>query len=367
MRIVHLNSERGWRGGEAQLFLLAKDLRKRKHEQWIVGHSDGSLLEEAHKNEFHTYGLNLSFEFDPVSIWKLASILKKHKIEVLHMHTPRSVTIGGIASKIANVKVNIISRRVDFSLRNNLLRKIKYQWGVDRIIAISHAINRILISDGIRPEMIDVIQDGIDLNRFYSRNSRLAFRNEIGVSEKTPLMGMIAHFADHKGHRYLIEAVEILVRKIPDVHFVLVGEGELKDAIQLQTQKLGLEDKITFTGFRNDIPNILASLDLFVLSSHLEGLCTSLMDAMAMSLPIVATCAGGIPEVVEDGVTGLLVKEKNPEKLAAALTRMIQDESLRVQYGKAGRRRVENLFGAEIMVSKTEILYQEILRAKTNQ
>ena len=366
MRIVHLNSEKGWRGGEAQLVLLAKGLKKKGHEQWIGGHLKGRLIEEAKKEGFQTYGLNLSFEFDLVAIWNLVRILKTCQVDVLHMHTPRAITIGGIASKIANVKVNIISRRVDFSLRNNLLRKIKYQWGIDRIIAISHAIKRTLVCDGIRPQIVDVIQDGIDLDRFDSRSSGVAFRTEIGVSEKAPLMGMIAHFADHKGHRYLIEAAEILVRKIPDAHFVLVGEGELKDAIQVQTQKLGLEKTITFTGFRNDIPNILASLDLFVLSSHLEGLCTSLMDAMVMSLPIVATRAGGIPEVVEDGVTGLLVPAKNPEKLAAAMTRLIEDESLRVQYGRAGRRRVESLFGAEAMVSMTEALYQKILRAKTN-
>jgi L-malate glycosyltransferase len=364
LRILHLNTERTWRGGETQLLLLARGLKTRGHEQWVVGQPGSPLLERAGADGLEVFGIPMPSEFSPSAIWKLSRLFHRLKIQAVHMHTPRACTLGGIAARISKVKVKVISRRVDFTLRYNPLRKLKYGWGIDRIIAVSGAIRGVLIQDGMDPDRIEVIHSGVGLSRFDPDLSGDTFRKEMGIGPETSVIGNIAHFADHKGHRYLVEAAGEVIRHRPGARFVLVGDGELKKTIESQVRGLGLENNVVFTGFRTDIPSILAAFDLFVLSSHLEGLCTSLMDAMAMGKPVVATTAGGIPEVVEDGVTGLLVPPKNPPALAEAMIRMIEDADLRRKFGEAGRRRAVEQFGDEAMVVKTETLYQTILKSK---
>ena len=179
-----------------------------------------------------------------------------------------------------------------------------------------------------------------------------------------PVIGHVGHFADHKGHRYLVEAVPAILRRFPDIKVVLVGEGELRSEVEAQVNRLGIVKSVIFTGFRTDISSILASFDLFVLPSHLEGLCTSVMDAMAVGLPVVATRTGGVPEVVEDGETGLLVPPRDPDALADGVLRMLNDPGLRYRMGQAGRRRVLDHFSADAMVEGTENIYYEILKKK---
>ncbi len=143
------------------------------------------------------------------------------------------------------------------------------------------------------------------------------------------MIGTIAHLTDHKGHTYLLDAIPQVLKEFPHSFFLFVGDGELKDSLKTKSRILGIRDRVFFTGFREDIPEILSILDLFVLPSHLEGLCTSLMDAMYMGVPIVATTAGGIPEVIENGKTGLLVPPKDPIALAEAIIKLLKDKSKR--------------------------------------
>jgi glycosyltransferase involved in cell wall biosynthesis len=362
LRIAHIDTERTWRGGEAQLMHLARGLATKGHRQWVVGQPGSPLLDRASKEGLETVSLGMPWEFSLPAIIRLVRFFRQNGIHVVHMHTSHAGTLGGIASKIAKVKVKVISRRVDFSIRNNLFRKLKYEWGANRIIAISEGIRDVLVKDGINPSRIVVIRSGIDLSRFDPALSPATFRKEIGVDLTTPLIGNIAHFADHKGHRYLIEAAREVMASLPGARFVLVGEGELKKSIEELVARLGLEKAVILTGFRTDIPAILAALDLFVLSSHLEGLCTSVMDAMAMGIAVVATRTGGVPEVVEDGVTGLLVPPRDPGALAGAIVRMIKDATLRQRMGRAGRERVVARFSARAMVDETETLYYQILK-----
>ena len=364
LRIAHIDTERTWRGGEAQLLHLAIGLSKRGHRQWVVGQPGSPLLERAGEGGLETVVLPMPSEFSLPAIWKLSRLLQKQEIQVVHLHTSHACTLGGLAAKLASVPVKIISRRVDFSIRSNPFRKLKYGWGTDRIIAISEGVRDVLVRDGINPEQVVVIRSGIDLSRFDPIIPPELFRKEIGVDSATPVIGNIAHFADHKGHRYLIEAAGRVLAHIPEARFVLVGDGELKKSMEEEVARRGLSAAVLFTGFRTDIPKILAAFDLFVLSSHLEGLCSSIMDAMAMGIAVVATRTGGIPEVVEEGGTGLLVPPRDPVALADAILRLMGDPKRRRQMGQAGRRRVTARFSAESMVDETEKLYRLILEQK---
>jgi len=364
LRILHLDTERTWRGGEAQLLHLAEGLARRGHFCIVAGQPGSPLLARAAQKGLKTEPVAMSSEWSLSAVRLLSRILKRERIQVIHMHTSHACTLGGWAARLAGVPVRIISRRVDFSVRSNPFRRLKYQWGVDRIVAISEGVRAVLIGDGLDPARIEVIRSGIDPRPFDPAYPSVEARREFGIAEKSPVVGCVAHFADHKGHRYLVEAAARVAAAVPDIRFLLVGDGELRPQIELQIKELKLERQIILTGFRNDIPRLLAAMDIVVLSSHLEGLGTSLLDAMAMARPVVATRVGGIPEMVEDGLTGRLVPPRDPAALADALIELIRRPDEQKRMGEAGRARMLEKFSAEAMVSATEALYLKILSEK---
>lgn len=364
LRILHLDTERTWRGGEAQLLHLAEGLSRRGHVCIVAGQPASPLLERAAEKGLKTVAVTMPSEWSLSAVLFLARILKRERVQVIHMHASHACTLGGWAARLAGVPVRIISRRVDFSVRSNPFRRLKYQWGVDRIVAISEGVRSVLIGDGLDPNRIEVIRSGIDPRPFDPNYPAGMARLELGIPDQSPVVGCVAHFADHKGHRYLIEAAARVAAAVPDVRFLLVGEGELRPQIERQIKELKLEKHVILTGFRNDIPRLLAAMDIVVLSSHLEGLGTSLLDAMAMARPVIATRVGGIPEMVEDGVTGRLVPPRDPAALAGALIELINRPDERKRMGEAGRVRMLSMFSAEAMVAATEAVYREILTRK---
>ena len=364
MHILHLDTERTWRGGEAQLLHLAEGLARRGHRCIVAGPPGSPLLSRAAEKGLKTEAVTMPSEWSLSAVLALTRVLKRERIQVIHMHSSHACTLGGWAARLAGTPVRIISRRVDFSVRSNPLRKFKYQWGVDRIVAISEGVRNVLVADGLDPGRIAVIRSGIDPRPFDPNDPGTEIRKEFGIPERSPVIGCVAHFADHKGHRYLIEAAVRVAAAVPDVRVLLVGEGELRPAIELRIKELKLEQYVLLTGFRKDIPKLLAAMDIVVLSSHLEGLGTSLLDAMAMARPVVATRVGGIPEMVVNGVNGILVPPRDPAALADALIELIQRPDERKRMGQAGRARMLELFSAEAMVAATEAVYLKVLSQK---
>src|SRR5439155_1726404 len=181
-----------------------------------------------------------------------------------------------------------------------------------------------------------------------------------------PVVGNIAALVPHKGQRYLIDAAHLVVQRVPDARFVILGEGELREHLQRQVHEHHLEKHVLLPGFRTDVLGCLKAFDLFVMSSVTEGLGTSLLDAMAASRPIVATTAGGIPEIVEDGVNGLLVPPRDQHALAGAIVRALKDAGLRRRMGEAGFARVNERFTVERMVAETASAYERVVNAQVS-
>jgi glycosyltransferase involved in cell wall biosynthesis len=180
-----------------------------------------------------------------------------------------------------------------------------------------------------------------------------------------PVVGNVAALVPHKGQRYLIDAAHLVVQRVPDARFIILGEGELREHLEKQVHEHHLEKHVLLPGFRTDVLGCIRSFDLFVMSSVTEGLGTSLLDAMAASRPIVATTAGGIPEIVEDNVNGLLVPPRDAHELAAAIVRALKDAPLRERLGAAGFARVNERFTVEQMVAETAAAYRRILGRHT--
>jgi glycosyltransferase involved in cell wall biosynthesis len=249
----------------------------------------------------------------------------------------------------------VASRRVDFPLRGALSR---WKYGAcRRVIAVSRAIARQLEADGVPRDRIRVVYEGVP-DRTPGADGRRALQ-ELGVPLDAPVVGNVAALTGHKDHLTLLAAAARVRRALPEVRFVIVGEGELRGELEERTRALGLEDRVLFTGFRDDLDRLIPAFTVFSLSSHMEGLGTSLLDAMAFSRPVVATAAGGIPEAVEDRVTGRVVPAGDAEALARALVEVLGDVPGLQAMGAAGRLRFERHFTADRMIEETLAVYAE--------
>jgi glycosyltransferase involved in cell wall biosynthesis len=206
---------------------------------------------------------------------------------------------------------------------------------------------------------VSVIYEGVDLDWFDQQITRLAVQKH-----GRTLVGTVAHLSQEKGHVTLLEAFAELKDRCPDTILLIVGDGELRSALESKVVDLGLSTQVEFLGFRSDVEGLVKQLDVFCLPSLSEGLSSAILAAMAARLPVVATSVGGIPELVQDGVTGRLVAPNDPHQLAAALENLLKDGVLRERMGRLGRRRVESHFTLQRKLKATERAYEKLLRAK---
>jgi len=357
---LHIDTARTWRGGQNQVLLTVNGLRARGDRAALVAHPSGELRRRAAE------GLELipvapRTEMDLAAAWRLARVLRRLRPDVIHAHDPHGVAMAALARSLAGPggEVPLIAaRRVDFHLKGHSFSRWKYRQ-VDCFIAASEAIRRMLIGDGVAPGDVVTVHEGIDVDRVAGA-PRANIHQEFWLPADAPIVGNVAALVPHKGQRHLIEAVPIVLRSVPDARFVIVGDGELRGALERRVHELHVEKHVFFAGFRQDVPNLIKAFDLFVMSSVTEGLGTSLLDAMACGRAIVATTAGGIPEVVADGDTGLLVPPHDHRALAAAIVRLLTDAALRTRLGDAGLARVREQFSVERMVEETAQVYARV-------
>ena len=364
MSLFHIDAGKEWRGGQRQAFFLARELKRKGYPFFFVVQPKSPLYFRAREADLPVSPLRIRNEFDVLAVVRLALAMKRNRCLLAHFHDAHSVAVGSAAASLAKVPVRIISRRVDFPLRKNFFSKRKYGNNVDAIIAISEGVKEVLLKGGIPEEIIEVIPSGIDFSPYEEAASSDYLRREFSFARDDYLVGIVAHLAEHKGHKYLIQATKILKEHTDKIKIIIVGGGPLKYELDEQAKELQVKDIVYFLGFREDIPQILSSLDLFVLSSYLEGMGSSLLDAMACRLPVVATRTGGIPEVVIHRKTGLLVPPRSPSYLAKAILKLYQDRDLASRLGQKGYEVVRQKFSSEAMSEKIIDLYERIAARK---
>jgi glycosyltransferase involved in cell wall biosynthesis len=358
--ILHLNTARSWRGGENQTLLLSQGLKDRGADSAICC-PKGSPLDRVARDEGSTvYNLPLRGEWDLPSALRLAKLINNRKIGILHLQTAHAHAIGIMASPFIPRCRVVLARRVDFHIRNNPLSWLKYRLGIDRIICVSEGVKKVLVSDGINPEICDIVYDGADLDRFRKTEPKPETAVDLGLDLEDTVIGTIGALAPHKDLFNLIEAASILHRDHPRLKVLIAGEGELYDKLVRFRDELGLKDVVRFLGFRNDVPQLFRLLQVFVLSSYLEGLSSTLLDSMAAATPIVATRTGGVPEIIEDGITGLLVPPRDPAALARAVDKLLRDPELGFKLTLAAAEFVKQ-FSADVMVESTLKVYHRLM------
>jgi glycosyltransferase involved in cell wall biosynthesis len=301
---------------------------------------------------------------DLSAAWRLSRLIKQVRPDVIHAHDPHGVAMAALALSMSGVRTPrelpplVAARRVDFHIKGNALSRWKYSQ-VDRFICASNAIRAMVIADGIPADRVVTVHEGIDLGHVAAAPPA-DLHADLWLPHQAPIVGNVAALVPHKGQRHLIEAAALVVKEVPDARFVIAGEGELRAALERQIKERRLEKHVFLAGFRPDILSVHKAFDIFVMSSVTEGLGTSLLDAMACGKPVVATTAGGMPEVVADGETGLLVPPRDDAAMAAAVVRLLRDQRLRTAMGAAGERRVREMFSAERMVQDTLAVYRRV-------
>jgi glycosyltransferase involved in cell wall biosynthesis len=328
----------------------------RGHDVVVACRAEGVLAERARAAGLAVREMQFRGDLWPAATLALASVLREMRPDVVHLHDPHAVSAGVLARRLAGPRPFVATRRVDFALRGFLSRR-KYA-ACNRVIAVSEAIAGVLRRGGIAPERVRVVYEGVP-DRPAPTGGREALR-ELGIPADAPVVGNVAALTGHKDQATLLAAAARVGIRMPEVRFLIVGEGELRGRLEALSRELGLERRCIFAGFRADLDRLIPAFTVFCLSSHMEGLGTSLLDAMAFGVPVVATAAGGIPEAVMDGLTGRLVPPRDPDALAAALVEVLADPARRAAWGRAGRQRFEERFTADRMVEATLATYAEL-------
>jgi glycosyltransferase involved in cell wall biosynthesis len=358
---LHIDTARTWRGGQNQVLLTVNGLLEIGHRAALVAHPDGVLRRRAAEG-LDVIPITPRTEMDLSAAWRLSRVIKRLQPDIVHAHDPHGIAMASLALSLGAASgvaaVLVASRRVDFHLKGNSFSRWKHRQ-VDCFIAASDAIRQMLISDGVAPERTTTVHEGIDLRHVLAA-PRVNVHEVFWLPHQAPVVGNVAALVPHKGQRHLIEAAHLVVRAIPDARFVVLGEGELREPLERQVRDHHLEKHVLLPGFRTDVLGCIKGFDLFAMSSVTEGLGTSLLDAMACSRAIVATRAGGIPEIVEDGATGSLVPPRDPAAMAHEIVRLLRDESLRRRMGEAGYARVSARFTVERMVEETAAVYARV-------
>jgi len=360
LRILHVETGMNLYGGALQVHYLLRGLANHEDIESMLVCPEGSAIAEAAMGNVKTlHAVPMEGDLDLLFIPRLMSIIKKENPDIIHLHSRRGADIlGGIAAKLSGTPC-ILTRRVD-NPENRLWARVKYRL-YDRVVTISECIQDVLISEGISPNKITCVPSAVDIDRYAGPWDRTGFRDRFDLPSKGPVCGVIAQLIKRKGHRFLIEAVPAILGSVPDAVFLFFGKGPEEEELKNLCLKAGLVDKVRFAGFREDLDDYLGCLDLVIHPALMEGLGVSLLQASAAGVPIVGTRAGGIPEVVVDGVNGSLIVPGDQEELARASIRILTDPELASRLGEGGRHLVREKFSIETMVRGNFEVYRSLL------
>lgn len=361
LRIMHSEAATSFGGQENRIFKEMCAMRDHGHIVQAVCQPHAQLAKRLEEQGFtvHKMYMDGPRNYFP-GVWRLRKILKANKIQVLNTHSRRDTMLAGVAGRLAGTPLIVRTRHL--AIKPGSL--ISYTGVPHRVSTVSDYVRNLLIERGAKADYIATIYSPIPLPAPV-KNSTL--RAELGIPETATIVGCVAVMREKKGHKTLIQAMRPLLAR-PDVYLVLVGNGEpLLEQLKQYVMDLGLQDKIIFTGRRNDIPNVLAGFDLFALATEQEASGTVYVEASAAGLPVIGTDVGGVTEMFQDGISGILIPPNDVAALTAALTKLVDDSELRQKMGLAGMHDIRQggKFSTAELVRRTEYYYDKWLKELT--
>ncbi|MBC8171403.1 MAG: glycosyltransferase [Anaerolineae bacterium] len=372
MRIMYIIDSTKF--GGAEMLLLAMVQRYAPdHEVSVVYFTHGPLYEDYIKLGVKIQRITTKGLKDPLVFPRLISLMRSEKPDVVHTHLSKSDFLGLPAALIAGVPARISTiHNVDQWRQNRLFSFIMRQWErvVHHHIAVSSKVRDYVLEYSHYPaSKITTIDNGVDTDQFNPTKITPVSKAEWNIPADAPVIGMVARLEASKAHHLLLDAAALVVKAMPKVRFLIVGEGPLRPDLEAQREQLGLQQNVIFAGLRRDVPNIMAMLDIVTFSSKWEGLPVAMLEGMAMARPIVSTSVGGIPDVITSGKNGLLAPSGDAHALAEGYLKVLNDPALAKSLGDAARQTVIERFSAAAMHQNILDLYNTILKrsgAKTN-
>jgi glycosyltransferase involved in cell wall biosynthesis len=359
MRVVHLETGRRVYGGALQVLLLVDGLEKRGLENILVVPKGSAVEAEARRRNLPVRALPVLGDADLAFPFRFHRLLREIQPSLVHLHSRRGAdTLGALTTKLARVPA-VLSRRVD-NPEPGWSLGAKYRL-FDAVITISDVIGKGLVERGVPVGKVFTVRSALDPAPYAGPCRMEAFRREFGLSEGDRAVGMAAQFIPRKGHETLLEAVPRILRAHPRTRFLLFGQGSTRPGISARIRASGLDGTVLLPGFRDDLPNLLPCLDVLVHPATMEGLGIILLQAGAAGIPVVASAAGGIPEVIGHERNGILFPPNDASGLAGAVCRLLSDPNLARALGQEGRRRVREAFSVDRMVEGNLAVYRKVL------
>ncbi len=355
-------------GGESVLLSLVENIDKEIFEPVVLSFTDGPMVEQLRTMNIPVHIIHTEKPFD-ISVWKkVRKLMRDERIDIVHAHGTRANSNMFWAARKEGLPLIYTCHGWSFHQDQYSLKKKIRIWG-ERILTKKATVN-ICVSNANRKEGIAlfgksfdpvVIQNSIDGRKFDPDREYKDVRKEFGVNRSEILLGFIARFTWQKQPLVLINAFADVLKEVPEVRLLLVGDGEQKQEALMLIEKSGIKEKIVLEDFRKDVPDLLAAIDIFVLPSLWEGLPVALLEAMSMSKPIIATGVDGTAEVIEDRVSGYLISTNNlQEQLTKAIIHLCRNKDLRERLGTGARRRIQEHYNVEMMTKKNEEIYKNL-------
>ena len=357
LHVALVSTQRGWGGGEKQAALLARGVRRHGHRCTIVARRRGEFAQRMQEAGFDVRTISGSGR-SVRGLLEMRSLLRKLVPDVIHANDAHALTSVGIAKFSIRIPLTVVARRVSFPIRS----AFRYRRFAQGVICVSRAVTAICKDAGIERSHLRVVHDGVD-PEFATSGSREDGRARLGIKRSQTLLLKVAKLTDCKGHRHLFEAFTRVRKRHPETMLALAGDGELRNDLNQLANDLGIADSTLFLGYRHDIPDLLAAADVVVHAAHTEGLCSSLIDAMMCAKPIVATTAGGIPDLLERGgdqQVAWLVKPRSDSELAEAILEALSNPDQAIETGRRAKRRAMERFTTDRMVRATLQAYREL-------
>lgn len=361
MRVLYVDLEREWRGGQSQALLTLLGLRERGHEVELIAARNSALAIRSTQAGIPVHQV-VKLGLRAAAAVAIRGLIRRKNFNLIHLNEPHALTAAWLARAHKRAAM-VVSRRVAYPLKQDEFARARYL-AAERILAISRFVKDSVLASYVPADMVQVVYEGVEVPSPVTAEARQQARRHWGVGEGETLFGCVGYLLPEKGQELIVRALPSVRANFPGSRLLLAGDGPCRPGLEALTRDLGLKNSVIFAGFIEDVSKVYAALDAFLFPSLAEPLGTSLLAAMAWGLPVIAVASGGVPEYVENGVAGLLVTHPDLRLFSVAMLRLLTNQELAKRLGAAARGAIQSRFTADHMVDRTIRAYEEALKER---
>ena len=358
LRILHTESSKGWGGQENRTLNELIAMRERGHTLAVVSRPGARILERAKEAGFETFEVDMRGAIDLPNILRLRRVIRQFGADIVNTHSGRDTQLAGMAARSLIGRPLIVRTR---HLALPITSKFSYSILPDHVVTVSKYVENYLVAAGVPGNQVSTVSTGVDFSRYDRSTVQGNLREELGLAANSLLIGTVAILRAKKGHAEILDAAPEVLKRFPNAHFLFAGDGPQTENLKSRIVADGLTGHVHMLGLRRDVTNVLASLDVFVLPTHQEALGTAFIEAAALGVPAIGTNIDGVPEIVQDGSTGLLVPPHDGKALGEAIISLLADPARRATMRQTASEFVRRQFSREKMAEGMEALYQRLL------